>query len=140
MITIFILASRSDERYITDFWKHLAAARRSLPGVQWVNPLYVEDMLSTNAVVPALPQPYVVIGCLSKTFLSEVFDQPALREMILQADRAMPLLIRSCEWNTFPSPFAKKAPFINEAISEGSSSDALFVRVVSRLRQTLLGL
>ncbi len=90
MVQVFILASRSDKRYITDFWTHLAMARRTLPGVQWANPLYVEDVLSTNAVVPVLPQPYVVIGCLSNRFLSEVLDQPALREMIGQAVRAMP--------------------------------------------------
>lgn len=138
MITVFILASRSDERHITDFWMHLAMARRSQHGVQWVNPLYVEDMLSTHAVVPALPQPYVVVGCLSKTFLSEVLDQPALREMIGQAVRAVPLLIGSCEWNRFPSPFAQKMPLVPEIVNEQRSSDAVFSRAVGRLREALI--
>ncbi len=138
MVQVFILASRADERYATDFWIHLAMARRSMSGVQWVKPFYVEDMLSTNAVVPVIPQPYVVVGCLSNTFLSEVLDQPALREMIVQAVRPIPLVIGSCEWNRYPSPFAGKMPLVSQTINEQKSRDAVFSRAVGRLREVLL--
>lgn len=43
-ITVFILACRSEERFVEEFWKALALSRRLMSGVVWAQPLYVEQM------------------------------------------------------------------------------------------------
>lgn len=136
MLTVFILASRNDERHVKDFWTHTAMLRRQIAGVTWANSLYIEDMVNLPAVVPAQAVPYIVIGCLSKVFLSGLLDEPALREIVAGAQVQIPLIISSCEWTEYPCPFAKKTPLIREAVAEVDprQKDRVLAEAIGRLR------
>lgn len=136
-ITLFILASRKEERYVSEFWKHLALARRQMQGVVWTNPLYVEDMISANAVVSVMPERYVVIGCMSNAFVAELLDQPAIREVIEGATRKIPFAIAPCQWDQPPCPFAGKQQVGRVPIASTSNKDEEFVYAVRRIRDTL---
>jgi hypothetical protein len=139
-LTIYILASTNEKPYIEAFWKHTGAIRRQMPGVQWASPLYLERQIQGGlALVPSNPHKYIVIGCLSRTFLSLVLDEPAVREMITGADRAIPFLISDCDWNEWPSPFRGKKPFAKDAVARLSSArqESLFVNAVQQLRDLL---
>jgi hypothetical protein len=139
MITVFILASRHDERHVRDLWMHTVMLRRQMAGVMWANPLYVEDMVNVNALVPVQQDPYIVIGGLSPVFVSSLLDEPALREMIEGAYVKIPFIISSCGWNEYPCPFADKVPLIKQAIAEqGRMKDSLLTDAVRRLRDVVI--
>lgn len=136
---VLLLASRTDERQVHEFWLHLAALRRQVAGVTWAT-VYVEDLQEAQALVPVQTEEYWVIGCLSNTFLSTVLDEPAVREVIDGASKKIPFVLSSCAWNEWPSPFAKMVPFTNKALSEVGSrqQDSVLVECVRRLRDVLL--
>jgi hypothetical protein len=138
MLTVYILASHQEERYVMEFWKHTASLRRQLMNIAWTNPLYVEDLVETNAIVPAMPESYVVIGCLSNSFVSALLDQPALRELVEGALRQIPFIISPCLWEQAPCPFAGKMPATYTAITSTSQQDRVLVNVVQRVRDVLL--
>lgn len=137
MLTVFILASRIDERYIKEFWAHLVMCRRTMQGITWANPLYVEDLQASEALVPRLQGGYVVIGCLSPRFLAMLFEQPAIREMVEQARLKIPFIVSECEWDKRPCPFAGKVPLSRKAIASASNRDSLFTEMIQLLRRSL---
>jgi hypothetical protein len=133
MLTVYILASRKESRSVEALWKHLTLLRRQARSVTWANPLYVEDLVTANALVPAIPEPYIVIGCLSSQFISELLDQPAIREMVAGALRSVPFLISACQWNQAPCPFAGKTPAAPEILTETRQRDRVLVEAVGRI-------
>lgn len=137
MLTVYILASREDVRIIEKFWKHAALMRRQVRGISWISPLYVEDMPQSNALVETLPKPYVVVGCMSNTFVSELLDQPALREIIEGAMRQIPFLISRCAWREAPCPFAEKNPLWHQEVASVVNRDNALYEAVKRLRSSL---
>jgi hypothetical protein len=139
-ITVYILASRQEARYADAFWTHLALMRRQLPTVTWVSPLYVEDMVASNAIVPALPKPFIVIGCLSPDVVSAILDQPALRELVEGARLRIPFIFSPCSWDQPPCPFRGLMPIVHEAITTTSRRDSLFVQAMGRIRGVLIPL
>ncbi len=138
MLTVYILASRKEARFIEEFWKHLALLRRQVRSVIWATPLYVEDLVASNAVVPVMAEGYVVIGCLSNRFVSELLDQPALRELVEGARIMVPFIISSCQWNQSPCPFEGKMPLAREALTSTLQHDRVFVEAVRRIREVLV--
>ncbi len=140
MLTVYILASRREERSIEEFWTHMALMRRQIRSVTWANPLYVEDMVASNAVVPAMSERYVVIGCLSNRFVSALLDQPALRELVEGAIRSVPFIISPCQWNHPPCPFAGKMAVAPEAVTSTSQHDRVFVEAARRIREVIASL
>jgi|SRR5713226_9692718 len=138
MVTVFILASRDDERHVKDLWSHLVMLRRQIAGVTWAT-IYIEDMANSHAIVLVPSEPYIVIGCLSNVFLSLLWDSPALREVIDGAYVQVPFIISSCGWDEYPSPFADKVPLVNQAIAEqGRRKDSLLTDAVRRLRDVVI--
>lgn len=136
MLTVYILGSRKEQRHIEELWTHTALMRRQLRGISWVKPLYVEDMQQSNALVELPPKPYVVLGCLSNTFVAACLDQPALREMIEGAMRKIPVLITPCAWDAPPCPFANKQVAWHQPVASANRDDVLY-QVVVRLRASL---
>jgi hypothetical protein len=131
---VLLLASRSDERHVHEFWMHLASLRRQVAGVTWAT-VYVEGMQEAQALVPVQAEEYWVIGCLSHTFLSTVLDSAAVWEMIDGASRKIPFIVSPCAWNEWPSPFAGKVPFADKALCEVGrrQQDSILVECVRRL-------
>jgi hypothetical protein len=137
MKTIIILASKQDEAPVDQFWKHTVMLRRTTPNITWVQPLFTEDLVSSQALVPAQETPFIIIGCMSVVFLAQIFEQPAIRELIEQAQIRMPLILSPCAWNDRPSPFAGLYPLNDQAISQTSSKDAAFFSSAQRLGASL---
>lgn len=137
MITILILASRQEEKYVKEFWKHLGHLRRQFPGVQWPEPFYIENMRSDTALDS---KPSLIIGCMSPTFLEAIFATPILRELIEEATIKAPFIFKRCAWDEWPSPFADKTALVQGSkniISEQSNKDAVFVVAVNRLKEVV---
>lgn len=103
MLTVYILASRQEARYVEELWTHTALLRRHVQNIAWASPLYVEDMATSNNVgVLAMSREYIVIGCMSNSFVSAILDQPALREMVEGALKQVPFIVSPCHWNQEP--------------------------------------
>jgi hypothetical protein len=137
-VTVYTLASRRDESLVKDFWTHTAMLRRQLTGITWASPLYVENMVNVNALVPTEAGLYVVIGCLSPTLVSALLDEPALREIVDGAELKIPFILSACAWNEWPCPFADKVPLVRKAVAEqGRQKDSILSEAVGRLRGAL---
>ena len=137
---VMLLASHSDERQVREFWKHLAALRRQVAGVTWAT-VYVEDMAQAQALVPVQNDECIVVGCLSHSFLSALFDEPAVREVIESAYKKIPFILSPCAWDEWPSPFEKKFPLVpRKVLSEVGSRqiDTVLAEGARRLREILL--
>jgi hypothetical protein len=135
MLTVYILASSQEAKYVEQFWIHMALLRRQVKSVTWASPLYVENMATdSNALVATIPGKYIVVGCMSNRFVSALLDEPALREMIDGAAVKIPFVISPCTWNEAPNPFADRMPFLSTAITSAQEKDSLFAQAVSRLR------
>jgi hypothetical protein len=137
-LTVYILASRKEQRYVKELWLHTSLMRRQLHGISWVSPLYVEDIPQSNALVEMPPKPYVALGCLSNTFVAACLDQPALREMIDGAMRKVPVLISHCIWNEPPCPFADKQAAWHQTVTSAANRDDVLYKIAERMRGMLM--
>jgi len=137
MLTVYTLASKEDKKAVRKFWMQTASLRYQPLNVTWMEPLSLEDIQEAHVLTIVVPKDYLVIGCMSSSFLAALFQTPVARECIQGTSQRIPLLISPCDWNTAPSPFSGRLPLSEKYLSESKQPERILHSAVTRLEGAL---